>query len=143
MSMTGTWIITEARRFDEEKGLVWKRTQDLLADDTIDDSDKKMLKVKYIFDGEGTVMMVMPIPEGTPQEDIDAAVATGEVELYGGNMFVMEKKAYKEEDGKVYMDTGIKGEILGENINPWEELKVVPDIPGCYEIFFNRIMKES
>ena len=42
MSMTGTWIITEARRFDEEKGLVWKRTQDLLADDTIDNSDKNV-----------------------------------------------------------------------------------------------------
>lgn len=36
---------------------------------------------------------------------------------------------WKEHDGKFFFDSGIEGESLGETVDPFMEVKVLPD--GC------------
>ena len=48
----------------------------------------------------------------------------GKLKLKDG-MMVMDQKHWKEENGKIMADTGAEGEVFGEKVGPWEELKVV------------------
>ena len=71
--------------------------------------------------------MLAPIPETVPQEEIDRAAAAGEVELCGSRTMVVERHPWKEENGKYYYDSGIQGEVMGEEFSPWMEIKETED----------------
>jgi hypothetical protein len=102
-------------------GLVEKNVEDILADPNIDDGDKKMLYVKFLFDEDGWVKTLMDIPEDLPKQDLDEMLASGEFELQDDKL-VIEKKEWKQEDGKIKFNSGVKGEVLGEAVDPWEEI---------------------
>ncbi len=55
-------------------------------------------------------------------------------------LFEYEKYAYKTENGKVYFNTGIKAEALGETISPWDEVK---EEDGMLRLFTYRLVRES
>ena len=59
---------------------------------------------------------------GAARAFADEMVAAGEMELYDGYL-VYEKHPWKEEDGKVLFDSGMKGEVFGEAVSPWVEIK--------------------
>lgn len=40
---------------------------------------------------------------------------------------VLESTVWKEEDGKFYYDTGIQGEVLGEKVDSFAEISLLPD----------------
>ena len=76
------------------------------------------------FTEDGRVLNLAPLPDGVSQEEIDEAVKAGQIELYDGYMKLTEYN-WKTENGKNYLDTRIKGEVLGEEVSPWEEISVV------------------
>ena len=80
----------------------------------------------YVFGEDGTITMLTPLPEGVSQAEVDAAVKAGQLELRDGMMFMGEQH-WKVEDGKNMTDTGLEGELLGEKVGPWEEVKEIDE----------------
>ena len=63
------------------------------------------------------------IPEGTPQEEIDEFLKSGQGELVDGKPMMSRKLAIKFEDGKLLVDSGERGTVFDEPINPWKPIE--------------------
>ena len=124
-NLIGKWVVAEAMQFNDETCKVeWVSVEKILAKDDQDKDTIMLLKTIVVFQEDGSIDFFCPLPEGVSQAEIDAAVAAGKLKLKDG-MMVMDQKHWKEENGKIMTDTGAKGEVLGERVGPWEELKVV------------------
>ena len=122
MNVVGTWKIKASMQWDEKTmGLVEKNVEDILADPNLDGGDKKMLYAQFLFTEDGWVKTLMDIPEDMPKEELDELLASGEFEVLD-NKLVLEKKEWKEENGKIKFNSGVKGEVLGEAVDPWTEI---------------------
>ena len=103
MEIIGKWKIDETLRYNfSENGVqkVWQKVADILADDSIDESDKKMLRAQITFTADGKAQWTLPIPEDFPKEELDELVESGEFALSEDGRLVIEEKNWKEEDGK-------------------------------------------
>lgn len=126
-SLVGKWRIAEMLNFNVEKGCMeWAKVEDLLSRDDADKDMFLMGRMQVVFAEDGTITLLTPIPDGASQEEVDAAVKSGEITLKDGMLFMGENH-WKVEDGKNMADTGLEGEVLGEKVGPWEELKEVGD----------------
>lgn len=126
MDLIGKWQVVEVMQFDEEKGMIWTKVSDLLAREDADEEALMLAKTIFLFEENGSLTMLSPLPEDVSQEEIDEAVAAGEISLRDGQMVTGENH-WKLEDGKLFADTGAEGEVLGEKVGPWEEIKQVDD----------------
>ena len=52
----------------------------------------------------------------------------------------IEQTTWKEKDGKFYYDTKVKGEVLGETVDPFAEIPV--DENGCLTIAYGTMILE-
>ena len=138
MELIGKWQIAEITQFDEEKGMVWAKTSDLLAREDVDEEILMFAKTAVVFEEDGNLLFMSPIPEGVSQEEINEAVAAGELKMRDGLM-ITEEKHWKVENGKYMTDTGAEGEVLGEKVGPWEELKQIDD--NTIELMMFRLQK--
>ena len=128
MDVIGLWKIKTAKQFDAAAmELVEKNVEDILADTELSENDKRMLHSLFLFTEDGWVKTMIAIPENMDRSELDEMLSTGEVELYGDDMLVIEKKRWKQEDGKVKFDSGVKGETFGEKVDPWLEIKETAD----------------
>jgi len=135
--LIGKWTIAQMMSFDEEKGMVWMDAADILAKD--DDKDTQMmLKAIVLIEENGSMTFLSPLPEGVSQEEIDEALASGDLVLRDGLMLVGENQ-WKEENGKYLADTGGEGEFLGEKVGPWEEIKILDS--DMIEVMFYRLKR--
>ena len=140
MNILGKWKITEVQVFSSEGlNLVWRTATDILADEKADDYVKQSLQYKYIFTEDGKALLLYPIPANAPKEEVEKAIASGEFKLYDDNTMILEEKAWKEENGKLYFDSGAKGEVLGEAVSPWVEIKETAD---GIEVMSYRLVRE-
>ena len=126
MDLIGKWQVAEVMQFDDEKGLIWTKVSDLLSREDADEEALMLAKTVVLFEEDGSMTLLSPLPEGVSQEEIDEAVAAGEISLRDGQMVTGENH-WKMEDGKLFADTGGEGEVLGEAVGPWEEIKQVDD----------------
>jgi len=125
MNLIGKWSIVETMQFNEEtERFEWVKVSDILAQEDVDADMVMLLNGIAIFEENGNLIFLSPLPEGLSQEEIDEAVAAGEVELRDGKM-VTQQNHWKTEDGKNLADTGAEGEALGEEVGPWEEIKEI------------------
>ena len=67
---------------------------------------------------DGKLYILMPLPEGVPQEEVDKAVAAGEITLLDG-MMTDRPMAWEDRSGELWYDTGIEGEAFGEKADSW------------------------
>ena len=140
MDLIGRWKIVEAIRLDENFKPEWASIEEILADEELEPEDKIMYSSFMEFTEDGRVLNLSPIPEDLSQEEIDEVVESGEYELYEGYIKLAEYN-WKIEDGKYYfVDTHIKGEILGEEVPSWKELNIVD---GVMDIATLRIVKDE
>ena len=51
----------------------------------------------------------------------------------------MERRPWKVEDGKILVDTGMKAEVLGEEVSSWTEVKV---LDGVVEYMMFRLARD-
>ena len=126
MDLIGKWQVVEVMQFDEEKGMIWTKVSDLLAREDADEEAQMFAKTIFLFEEDGSLTMLSPLPEDVSQEEIDEAVAAGEITLRDGQMVTGENH-WKVECDKLFADTGAEGEVLGEAVGPWEEIKQVDD----------------
>ena len=123
--LLGKWMVAEAMQFNEKEcKLEWAKVEDILSKGEMDREMTMLMKTVVEFQEDGTIDFYCPLPEGVSQAEIDAAIAAGQLKLKDG-MMVMDQKHWKEEDGKILTDTGAKGEVLGEKVGPWVELKEI------------------
>ena len=138
MNLIGKWTIAQMIYLDEEKGsMVWMDVADILAKDN-DKDTQMMLKAEVLFEEDGNITFLSPLPEGVSQEEIDEALASGDLVLRDGKMLVGENH-WKVEDGKNMADTGLEGELLDEHVGPWEEVKEIEG--GLIQMAFYRLKK--
>ncbi len=140
MNVIGTWKIKEVLKFTEDFQRVWTDVETVLANPETDESDKRMLRSKVVFGEDGFIHMVMPIPEGISQQEVDEAVASGELKRFGDNLIEYEQYEWKEENGQTMFNTGIKGEVLGEKISPWDKIE---EQDGFLRFFTYHLVKEE
>lgn len=137
MNLIGKWGAWETMRFNEE-GMHWENVSVTLTRDDLEKDDLFFLKAVIEFGEDGTLCMMSPLPEGVSQEMIDEALASGELKLKDG-MMVLEEKHWKVEDGKNMADTGAEGEVFGEKVGPWEEIKEIDE--QTIEIMMMRVRR--
>ena len=138
-NLMGKWVVAETMQFNDEKCTIeWVSVESILAKEDLDKDMIMLLNTQVVFQEDGTIDFFCPLPEGVSQAEIDAAIAAGQLKMKDG-MMVMQQKHWKEEDGKILTDTGAKGEVLGEKVGPWEELKEVDG--GMIEMMMYRLKK--
>lgn len=140
MNVIGKWKISESMSYDDNGKQVWRTVEEIAADPETDPFDLEMFNSIFIFSEDGFVRTIVALPEDTPQEEIDAAVETGEIELYEPGFIAMEKTPWKEENGKFFFDSGVEGEVLGEETDPWTE--IIPTENGIQYLLLRLVRAE-
>jgi len=126
INLIGKWNVSGMIHFDEEKGMVWAKKEDLIAQEELDSEMAMMLDTEALFEEDGSLVLLSPLPADVSQEEIDEALAAGELELKDGKM-ITGQYHWKVENGTNMADTGMEGEVLGEKVGPWEEVKEIDD----------------
>ena len=139
MNLIGKWQIAETLQFNEEKSCFdWTKVSDILSQEDVDKDMIMLLNAVVVFESDGNLTFMSPLPEGVTQEEIDEAVAAGEIQLRDGKM-ITQQNHWKTENGKNLADTGAEGEVLGEKVGPWEEIREVDD--NTIELMMFRLRK--
>lgn len=84
------------------------------------------------FTDDYKVLSYMPIPKHVTQEQIDEAIASGEVKIVDGMMSCEEPKEWKAVNGHYYYNTKEHREIFGEIKSPWDIID--PDADGRIDL---------
>lgn len=125
MNLIGKWNVAATLQFNDEKcQMEWVEVEKVLAQDDLDKDLIMLMKTQAVFGEDGSLGFLMPLPDGVTQEEIDEAVAAGEITLKDG-MMLTDQKHWKVENGKNMADTAPEGEVLGEKVGPWEEVKEI------------------
>ncbi|MBQ2755348.1 MAG: hypothetical protein IJF27_01600 [Oscillospiraceae bacterium] len=119
MSYVGKWVVHSVGIMGEEE-IIYLDTESYLkspmppyVDETDEDAvaeelrDRKtMVSTQIEICEDGKMYMLMPLPEGVTQEEVDAAVAAGEINLRGG-MMTQDPETWEERDGVLWYTTGM------------------------------------
>lgn len=139
INLIGKWNIVESIQFNDEKGqMEWAKVEDILAREDVDRQIAMLMKSIVLFEEDGNLVFLTPLPDGVSQKEIDEAVAAGAIKLRDG-MMLTQQNHWKVENGKNMADTGMKGEVLGEKVGPWEEVKEID--ANTIEIMLYRLRK--
>ena len=95
----------------------------------------EMMQYRTEFAEDGTLNTLMFVPEDKRCE----AAKHGAVVREDGYAAV-ESTVWKEENGKIYYDTEIEGEVLGEKVDSFAEIPVTED--GCLRYELGMIILE-
>lgn len=149
MNYIGKWVFHSIGEMGDD-GIRYMNAKEYLASPMlyIDENDaeavadelaerKKMIGTEIRVLADGTLYMLMPLPEGVSKEDVDAAVAAGEITLYDGMMCERPMK-WEERDGALWFDTGIEGEVFGEKADTWAK---ATDNDGFFNFMTIRFVK--
>ena len=121
MNIIGKWKIKEFHIPTPDGVQVF--TPDTLPEDETYMDYAQMARTLTEFTSDGRLDTLMPVPEEMLEQ-----VQNEGMEIRDG-FAVINSAAWKEQDGKFFFDSGIEGEILGEAVDPFMEIKVLPD--GC------------
>ena len=135
MDIIGKWTVSQVMQMGDG-GVEWRKKDEVT--DVDPDDVEEMFSGVMFFEPDGKAVTAVKIPEGVSQEEIDAAVAAGEVKPYGDGYMALEESEWREEDGKILYKSSMKGEILGEAIDPWQPLKETDD---GFELMFSRFTR--
>ena len=118
MSYVGKWKFHSIGTINENDEMVFMDAKEYLESPMmyIDENDpeavedemkerKQMIGSQIAICEDGNFYMLMPLPEGVSQEEVDAAAAAGLIKLYDG-MMTDEPKAWKEQDGELWIEVG-------------------------------------
>ena len=121
MDIIGKWKIKEFHLPTPDGMQVF--TPDTLPETEDYEDFAQMARTLLEFTADGRLDTLMPVPE----EMVEQAQNEG-MEIRDG-FAVIKSAAWKEQDGKFFYDSEIEGEIFGETVDPFMEIKVLPD--GC------------
>ena len=133
MNVIGKWKVKELS-FPTPKGIVTYTPDNPPEGDNVDEI-AMMLMSRYEFTEDGLMNTLLLVPE----DKIELAKSQG-AEIDEDGYAAIESTTWKEKDGKVFYDTKVEGEVLGETVDPFAEIPVTED--GCLLISFGTIKLE-
>ncbi|MBQ8411052.1 MAG: hypothetical protein IJX15_04905 [Ruminiclostridium sp.] len=152
MSFTGKWKLHSVMTFDDEDMPVYLTPEEYLASPMpyIDETDeeavadelkerKKIIGMVIKICEDGNLYMLMPLPDGISQEEIDKAVSAKVIVLMDGAI-ADEPLKWELRDGEFWLDTGIEGEVYEEKVSSW--IKPI-DENGFFNFMNFRFIKED
>lgn len=151
MNYVGIWKFHSIGTFGEES-LEYMNAEEYLKAPMpyIDESDpeavddeiaerKKVIGTCIEICEDGNLYMLIPLPEGVSQEEIDEAIAEGMISLRNGMMCDSPMK-WEDRNGEFWLDTAISGEVFGEAADTWA--KTIDD-NGYFNFMNIRFVKED
>ena len=133
MDIRGIWKVKEVRMPTPDGEKVF--TPDNPPEDERFEGAVEMMQYRTEFAEDGTLNTLMFVPEDKRGE----AAKHGAVVREDGYA-VVESTVWKEENGKIYYDTEIEGEVLGEKVDSFAEIPVTED--GCLQYGLGMIILE-
>ncbi|MBO4510071.1 MAG: hypothetical protein J5718_01845, partial [Lachnospiraceae bacterium] len=124
MDINGVWTLVAAKGMNAETfEMEWYTNEALNA--LPDDNFLKMLAntMVIIEDDSAQILNPVKIPEGTPQSEIDEFIASGRAQMLDGQLMMVKNLGIKTEDGKLLIDSGERGTVFDEPINPWKPIE--------------------
>lgn len=131
MSYSGNWIFHSIASVNENDEMVFLTAEEFLNSPMpyVDASDeeavaeelqdrRKLIGSQIKVCDDGKLYLLMPLPEGVSQEEVDAAVASGEIALVDG-MMTDRPMDWEERNGELWYNSGMEGEVFGETADPW------------------------
>lgn len=128
MNIIGKWKIKEFHipnpmNLEDPSKAICIYTPETLPDEEEYEDFAQMARTFFEFTPEGRLDTLMPIPADMYEE-----VQKEGLEIRNG-FAVIKSTTWKEQDGKLFYDSEIQGEVLGEAVDSFLEIKVLPD--GC------------
>lgn len=133
MDVRGVWKVKEVHVPTPDGEKVF--TPDNPPEDERFEGAVEMMQYRTEFTEDGTLNTLMFVPEEMREE----AAKHGAVVREDGYAAV-ESTVWKEENGKIYYDTEIEGEVLGEKVDSFAEIPVTED--GCLQYGLGMIILE-
>ena len=119
MRYVGKWVFHSIGAVTDSDEMVYLSTEDFLKSPMpyIDETDeeavanelrerKTMIGMQIEICEDGKLYMLMPLPEDATKEEIDAAVASGEIHLRGG-MIAGGPESWEERDSVLWYTTDL------------------------------------
>ncbi|MBQ7344814.1 MAG: hypothetical protein IJW45_01970 [Oscillospiraceae bacterium] len=141
MSYVGRWTFHSIGTFNDENEMIYLDAQAYLASPMpyIDETDeeavaderkerKQMVGMQVAVCQDGKLYLLMPLPEGVSQAEVEEVVRAGRIQLFDG-MMTDGPMTWEERDGKLLVDMGA------------EELIKVSDGDGFLTIMTTRYVK--
>ncbi len=122
MDICGIWKVKEVRVLTPDGEKVF--TPDNPPEDERFEGSAELMQYRTEFAEDGMLNTLMFVPEEMREE----AAKHGAVVREDGYAAI-ESTTWKEENGKLYYDTKIEGEVLGEKVDSFAEIPVTED--GC------------
>ena len=120
MDVRGVWKVKEVHVPTPDGEKVF--TPDNPPEDERFEGAVEMMQYRTEFAEDGTLNTLMFVPEEMRQE-----AAKQGVEVREDGYAAVESTVWKEENGKIYYDTKIEGEVLGEKVDSFAEIPVTED----------------
>ncbi len=134
MSIVGKWKLDAVMSFGSDEYMSVEEFVNELpsyinkddAEEVAHEKEQRMMQAESVLDitKEGKIESMMPIPSKYSKEEIDKAVASGDVELRG-DMMLVDVNEWKEEDGKFFFSSGTVSFGDGDPETSWDELELV------------------
>ena len=118
MSYVGKWVFHSIAVMNDSDEMEYLTADEYLKAPMpyVDESDeeavademkerRQMIGGKIAVCEDGKLYMLMPLPAGVSQEEVDQAVKAGVIKLYDG-MMADEPKAWEERDGALWLEVG-------------------------------------
>ena len=118
MNYIGKWLFHSIGMMNDNDEFVYLSAEEYLDAPMpyVDETDPEavadeMKERKQMIGGQikvcedGKLYMLMPLPEGVSQAEVDAAVAAGHIKLIDG-MMTDEPKSWEERDGELWIEVG-------------------------------------
>lgn len=133
MDIRGIWKVKEIRVPTPDGVKVF--TPDNPPQEERFEGSAELMGYRTEFAEDGMLNTLMFVPEEMRQE----ATKQG-VEVREDGYAAVESTVWKEENGKIYYDTKIEGEVLGEKADSFAEIPVTED--GCLLYSYGMILLE-
>lgn len=133
MDIRGTWKVKEIRVPTQDGVKVF--TPDNPPQEERFEGSAELMGYRTEFAEDGVLNTLMFVPEEMRQE-----AAKQGVEVREDGYAAVESTVWKEENGKIYYDTKIEGEVLGEKVDSFAEIPVTED--GCLLYSYGMILLE-
>ena len=133
MDIRGIWKVMEIRVPTPDGVKVF--TPDNPPQEERFEGNAELMNYRTEFAEDGMLNTLMFVPEEMRQE-----AAKQGVEVREDGYAAVESTVWKEENGKIYYDTKIEGEVLGEKADSFAEIPVTED--GCLLYSYGMILLE-
>ncbi len=133
MNIIGKWKVKELL-IPTRNGMV-SYTSDNPPEGEIAEEAIMLLNNIIEFTEDGMMNTLMRVPE----DKLELAKSQGAV-IDEDGYAAIEQTTWKEQDGKFFYDTNVKGEVMGVEVDPFSEIPITEE--GCLVISYGTMILE-